>query len=134
MNTTNLYNLLEQFSCRPLRGLTHQRLEKLYEMLLNFLLEHDEELSDEIHSLLEKTIESVARELERQDKELPGLSQQLIENPASVELILSQMTLEELLEAEKRGINLKPLALRQQFANMILRCLQNLCIHSNFMC
>ena len=126
MNTTYLYSLLEQFSGRPLECLTHKKLEKLYGILLNFLLEHDEELSDEVHNLLEQSIEAIARELERQDKKLHGLAKQLIKDPGAVELILSQMTLEELLEAEKRGSKIKPLALRQQFANMVLRSMQNL--------
>jgi len=64
--------------------------------------------------------------LERQDKKLPALSRSLIKNPATVELILSQMTFDELLEAERRGLKLKPAALRQQFANMVTRCMQNM--------
>lgn len=127
MDTTCIYELLEQFACRPLDCLSHKKLEKLYEILLNFLLENDEELSDEFHDLLEKAIASIARELERQDKELPNLATHLIYNPSEVELVLSQMTLSELLVAESRGSKLKSPLLRRQFANMVTRCMQNIC-------
>lgn len=130
MDTTYIYELLKQFAYRPVSNLTHKKLEKLYEILLNFLLENDEELSDEFHNLLERTIESIARELERKDKELPGLASHLIDNPSEVELVLSQMTLSELLKAEKQGLRLKSPILRRQFANMVTRCMQNICIEN----
>ena len=48
-------------------------------------------------------------------------------NPSEVELVLSQMTLSELLVAEGRGSKLKSPLLRRQFANMVTRCMQNIC-------
>lgn len=116
-----LYRYLEKFSECSTDMLSRRQLEKMYDVLLDFLVEHDDELDDDICEVLQDTIGALEYELDRRDKELNNLSVQLIRDPADVERVLSQMSFNELLRAEKKGQRMKNPALRKQFANMVKR-------------
>ena len=122
MNVTNLYLELEKFYKLPPGKMSRRKLEKLYDGIMDILLEYGDQLEDEVLEFLEETIATLDSEMERQDKELKNLSAQLIKDPAEVERILSQMNCTELFEAEQKGQRLRSPALRKQFSNMIRRC------------
>ena len=90
-------------------------------------MQNEEDFDDEFHQLLKNLLEALETSLLRRDKKLCNLKRKLIDDPAAIELILSHMNLHEVLVAEQRGKRLKSPELRQQFANMIERTLEELC-------
>ena len=122
MDVTDLYRELENFYRLPPGKMSRRKLEKLYDGLMDILLEYKEQLEDEVFEFLKEAIATLDSEMERQDKELKNLSAQLIKDPAEVERILGQMNCAELLKAEQKGQRLRSPALRKEVANMIRRC------------
>ena len=121
MDIKNLYRYLDKFRKTPSDKLSPRKLEKLYDVLLDFLVEHDDELEDDMAQLMQDTLDILELEIGMKDMALKNLSAKLIKDPAEVERILSQMCSAELLSAEKKGRRLRSPALRKQFANMIKR-------------
>lgn len=111
----------------PIETLTYRKIEHLYETLLDFELQNEEDFDDEFHQLLKNLLDVLETSLLNRDKQLHNLKRKLIDDPAAIELILSRMNLHEVLVAEQRGKRLKSPELRQQFANMIERTLEEIC-------
>ena len=126
-DTSKLQRLMEQFLAMPIETLTYRKIEHLYITLLDFELQNEEDFDDEFHQLLKNLLDALETSLLRRDKQLCNLKRKLIDDPAAIELILSHMNLHEVLVAEQRGKRLKSPELRQQFANMIERTLEELC-------
>lgn len=125
--TSKLQRLMEQFLAMPIETLTYRKIEHLYETLLDFELQNEEDFDDEFHQLLKNLLDVLETSLLNRDKQLHNLKRKLIDDPAAIELILSRMNLHEVLVAEQRGKRLKSPELRQQFANMIERTLEEIC-------
>ena len=121
MTLKTIYRYLEKFSKCSKDRLSRKQIEKMYDVLLDFLVEHDDELDDETCDVLHDILDACEYELDRQDKKLENLSAKLINDPAYVEYVLSRMSFNELLQAEKKGQRMKSSSLRKQFANMIRR-------------
>jgi Rad3-related DNA helicase len=128
ISTATIEDLLRKFMQTPVERLSYQRAERLYATLLSFQLDNEEDFDEEFYQILEDVLNALQRYLLRKERSLPNLRRRLVEDPSSVELILSEMNFSEVLEAEKRGKKLKSPELREQFYNMITRTLEELCM------
>lgn len=128
MDTCVLQKLFTEFLKEPVESMSQQKMERLYYLLLSFQLENQDDFSDEFNEQLTKVLDLLERELNCKMKDLPYLRKKMIEDPSEVELILSGMDLLEVLRAEQRGKRLRSPELRQQFANMITRRLEDICM------
>ena len=128
MDTSVLERLLEEFLAESEKHCSYKKMEHLYYVLLSFQLENEDDFSDEFNELLTDVLDLLEKQLNCKMKNLPQLRKRMIKDPAEVELILTKMDLYEVLQAEKRGKRLKSRELRQQFANMITRRLEDICM------
>ena len=124
--TAKMRKLLEEFATRPLEELTYDRLLKLRDILLNFQFEHEMELDSAQNQLLTKIIDSLEKEIGRQTFRSKSVTRYLIEDPSHVECALATLSLPELLEIESHCNEIESVELRQQFRNMLNRCMSEL--------
>ncbi len=128
MDTCVLQKLFEKFLKKPVKSLSHKKMEHLYYILLSFQLENEDDFSDDFNELLTEVLDFLEAKLMCKMKNLPQLRKRMINDPAEVELLLTKMDLYEVLRAEQRGKRLRSPELRQQFANMITRRLEDICM------
>ena len=118
--------LLQEFMVTRIDKLTYQKVESWFEKLVDFRMDHGEEFDEEFCQMLDEAINALQQSLINRDKDLKNLKQRLVEDPSAVEMILSHMNLPELVVAEAQGRRLRSPELRQQFANMIFRVMEDL--------
>ena len=128
MDTCVLQRLFEKFLKKPVKSLSQQKMEHLYYILLSFQLENEDDFSEDFNELLTEVLDFLEAKLMCKLKNLPQLRKRMIKDPAEVELLLTKMDLYEVLRAEQRGKRLRSPELRQQFANMITRRLEDICM------
>lgn len=127
-----LLSLLDCLTQAPVESIPLRRLEKVYKALIVFFMENNAEMDENFIESLSMVIQATSHALEYRKKKLPRLSEHLIKNPSEVEQILSRMTLHELMAAEKSGLKkIRCPQLRQQFSNMVTRCIQNIYIRAD---
>ena len=80
-DTSKLQRLMEQFLAMPIETLTYRKIEHLYETLLDFELQNEEDFDDEFHQLLKNLLDALEASLLRRDKQLCNLKRKLIEDP-----------------------------------------------------
>lgn len=119
--------LLQEFMVTRIDKLTYKKVESWFEKLVDFRTDHGEEFDEEFCQMLDGAINTLQQSLFNRDKDLKNLKQRLVEDPSAVEMILSHMNLPELVVAEAQGKRLRSPELRQQFANMIERTLEEIC-------
>ncbi len=118
--------MLEEFNKRPLSELTYERLQSLYDKLLNYQFENEGNISKAENDCLSKTLDLIEKEMNHQYFNGDSLTKLLVENPWEVENVLSELSLQNLFEMVKRGEQIKSKLLRRQFMNMINRCVEEL--------
>lgn len=128
MDTCVLQKLFEKFLKKPVKSMSHKKMEHLYYILLSFQLENKDDFSEDFNELLTEVLDFLEAKLMCKMKSLPQLRKRMIKDPAEVELLLTKMDLLEVLRAEQRGKRLRSPELRQQFANMITRRLEDICM------
>ncbi len=126
--------MLEEFAKRPLSELTYDRLQSLFDKLLNYQFENEDSISEAENDCLTHTLDLIQKEMNRQYFNGPSLTTLLVENPSHVEAVLSELSLQNLFEMEKRGKLIKSKLLRQQFMNMINRCAEDLAFEATAEC
>ena len=126
MGIQHMFELLQEFATRSLDELTQENLETLRDVLLTFQLENDEQLQPQQSKILNKILDLIEKELNRQGFRPGALAQHLIENPAHVECTLATLSLQELLEVATHTGEIKSAELRQQFQNMLDRSMSEL--------
>lgn len=132
--TADMRKMLEEFSKRPLSELTYERLQSLYDKLLNYQFENEDSITKAENDCLTKTLNLIQKELNQQYFKGPSLTKLLVENPWEVESVLSELSLQNLFEMAKRGEQIKCKLLRQQFMNMINRCAEDLAFEATAEC
>ena len=124
--TADMRRMLEEFNKRPLSELTYERLQSLYDKLLNYQFENEGNISKAENDCLSKTLDLIQKEMNHQYFNGDSLTKLLVENPWKVENVLSELSLQNLFEMVKRGEQIKSKLLRRQFMNMINRCVEEL--------
>lgn len=124
--TADMRRMLEEFNKRPLSELTYERLQSLYDKLLNYQFENEGNISKAENDCLSKTLDLIEKEMNHQYFNGDSLTKLLVENPWEVENVLSELSLQNLFEMVKRGEQIKSKLLRRQFMNMINRCVEEL--------
>ena len=124
--TADMRRMLEEFNKRPLSELTYERLQSLYDKLLNYQFENEGNISKAENDCLSKTLDLIQKEMNHQYFNGDSLTKLLVENPWEVENVLSELSLQNLFEMVKRGEQIKSKLLRRQFMNMINRCVEEL--------
>jgi hypothetical protein len=132
--TADMRKMLEEFSKRPLSELTYERLQSLYDKLLNYQFENEGNISKAENDCLSKTLDLIQKEMNHQYFNGDSLTKLLVENPWEVENVLSELSLQNLFEMVKRGEQIKCKLLRQQFMNMINRCAEDLAFEATAEC
>ena len=126
--------MLEEFNKRPLSELTYERLQSLYDKLLNYQFENEGNISKAENDCLSKTLDLIQKEMNHQYFNGDSLTKLLVENPWEVENVLSELSLQNLFEMVKRGEQIKSKLLRRQFMNMINRCAEELAFEATAEC
>lgn len=126
--------MLEEFAKRPLSELTYERLQSLYDKLLNYQFENEGNISKAENDCLSKTLDLIQKEMNHQYFNGDSLTKLLVENPWEVENVLSELSLQNLFEMVKRGEQIKCKLLRRQFMNMINRCAEDLAFEATAEC
>lgn len=126
--------MLEEFNKRPLSELTYERLQSLYDKLLNYQFENEGNISKAENDCLSKTLDLIQKEMNHQYFNGDSLTKLLVENPWEVENVLSELSLQNLFEMVKRGEQIKSKLLRRQFMNMINRCAEDLAFEATEEC
>lgn len=126
--------MLEEFNKRPLSELTYERLQSLYDKLLNYQFENEGNISKAENDCLSKTLDLIQKEMNHQYFNGDSLTKLLVENPWEVENVLSELSLQNLFEMVKRGEQIKSKLLRRQFMNMINRCAEDLAFEATAEC
>lgn len=126
--------MLEEFNKRPLSELTYERLQSLYDKLLNYQFENEGNISKAENDCLSKTLDLIQKEMNHQYFNGDSLTKLLVENPWEVENVLSELSLQNLFEMVKRGEQIKSKLLRRQFMNMINRCIEELAFEATAEC
>lgn len=126
--------MLEEFAKRPLSELTYERLQSLYDKLLNYQFENEGNISKAENDCLSKTLDLIQKEMNHQYFNGDSLTKLLVENPWEVENVLSELSLQNLFEMVKRGEQIKSKLLRRQFMNMINRCAEELAFEATAEC
>ncbi len=126
--------MLEEFNKRPLSELTYERLQSLYDKLLNYQFENEDTISKAENDCLSKTLDLIQKEMNHQYFNGDSLTKLLVENPWEVENVLSELSLQNLFEMVKRGEQIKCKLLRRQFMNMINRCAEELAFEATAEC
>ena len=132
--TADMRRMLEEFSKRPLSELTYERLQSLYDKLLNYQFENEGNISKAENDCLSKTLDLIQKEMNHQYFNGDSLTKLLVENPWEVENVLSELSLQNLFEMVKRGEQIKCKLLRRQFMNMINRCAEDLAFEATAEC
>lgn len=132
--TADMRKMLEEFSKRPLSELNYERLQSLYDKLLNYQFENEGNISKAENDCLSKTLDLIQKEMNHQYFNGDSLTKLLVENPWEVENVLSELSLQNLFEMVKRGEQIKCKLLRQQFMNMINRCAEDLAFEATAEC
>lgn len=132
--TADMRRMLEEFNKRPLSELTYERLQSLYDKLLNYQFENEGNISKAENDCLSKTLDLIQKEMNHQYFNGDSLTKLLVENPWEVENVLSELSLQNLFEMVKRGEQIKSKLLRRQFMNMINRCAEDLAFEATEEC
>jgi len=132
--TADMRRMLEEFAKRPLSELTYERLQSLYDKLLNYQFENEGNISKAENDCLSKTLDLIQKEMNHQYFNGDSLTKLLVENPWEVENVLSELNLQNLFEMVKRGEQIKSKLLRRQFMNMINRCVEELAFEATAEC
>ena len=132
--TADMRRMLEEFAKRPLSELTYERLQSLYDKLLNYQFENEGNISKAENDCLSKTLDLIQKEMNHQYFNGDSLTKLLVENPWEVENVLSELSLQNLFEMAKRGEQIKCKLLRRQFMNMINRCAEELAFEATAEC
>lgn len=132
--TADMRRMLEEFNKRPLSELTYERLQSLYDKLLNYQFENEDTISKAENDCLSKTLDLIQKEMNHQYFNGDSLTKLLVENPWEVENVLSELSLQNLFEMVKRGEQIKCKLLRRQFMNMINRCAEELAFEATAEC
>ena len=132
--TADMRRMLEEFNKRPLSELTYERLQSLYDKLLNYQFENEGNISKAENDCLSKTLDLIEKEMNHQYFNGDSLTKLLVENPWEVENVLSELSLQNLFEMVKRGEQIKSKLLRRQFMNMIHRCVEELAFEATAEC
>ena len=132
--TADMRRMLEEFNKRPLSELTYERLQSLYDKLLNYQFENEGNISKAENDCLSKTLDLIQKEMNHQYFNGDSLTKLLVENPWEVENVLSELSLQNLFEMVKRGEQIKSKLLRRQFMNMINRCAEELAFEATAEC
>ena len=132
--TADMRRMLEEFNKRPLSELTYERLQSLYDKLLNYQFENEGNISKAENDCLSKTLDLIQKEMNHQYFNGDSLTKLLVENPWEVENVLSELSLKNLFEMVKRGEQIKSKLLRRQFMNMINRCVEELAFETTAEC
>lgn len=132
--TADMRKMLEEFAKRPLSELTYERLQSLYDKLLNYQFENEGNISKAENDCLSKTLDLIQKEMNHQYFNGDSLTKLLVENPWEVENVLSELSLQNLFEMVKRGEQIKCKLLRRQFMNMINRCAEDLAFEATAEC
>ena len=132
--TADMRRMLEEFNKRPLSELTYERLQSLYDKLLNYQFENEGNISKAENDCLSKTLDLIQKEMNHQYFNGDSLTKLLVENPWEVENVLSELSLQNLFEMVKRGEQIKCKLLRRQFMNMINRCAEDLAFEATEEC
>ena len=132
--TADMRRMLEEFAKRPLSELTYERLQSLYDKLLNYQFENEGNISKAENDCLSKTLDLIQKEMNHQYFNGDSLTKLLVENPWEVENVLSELSLQNLFEMVKRGEQIKSKLLRRQFMNMINRCAEDLAFEATAEC
>ena len=132
--TADMRRMLEEFNKRPLSELTYERLQSLYDKLLNYQFENEGNISKAENDCLSKTLDLIQKEMNHQYFNGDSLTKLLVENPWEVENVLSELSLQNLFEMVKRGEQIKCKLLRRQFMNMINRCAEELAFEATAEC
>ena len=132
--TADMRRMLEEFNKRPLSELTYERLQSLYDKLLNYQFENEGNISKAENDCLSKTLDLIQKEMNHHYFNGDSLTKLLVENPWEVENVLSELSLQNLFEMVKRGEQIKCKLLRRQFMNMINRCAEELAFEATAEC
>ena len=85
----------------------NERLQSLYDKLLNYQFENEDSITKAENDCLTKTLNLIQKELNQQYFNGPSLTKLLVENPWEVESVLSELSLQNLFEMAKRGEQIK---------------------------